>query len=288
MSVPLDDGCARIHPLLDRYLDGEVDEADSAEFRRHMNECPELADLVKGRTALQTRIRAAVRNSESPPGLEQKVHRALDSRNNHARRWTLVAIAASVLMVFSLTMSWRAGRLSVSSDPQDGYIASIMTGVPRVMQIGLQQHVHCAVLRKRPSPLPNPEQTARDVGPQYGALLSRMRSHLPSEFRILEAHVCSYKGRKYTHITVTNDSRLISLLITNRSQGEAAGSDLQVVATAAGEQLYSVSAAQYSIAGFETRDHFVYLVSDMDSGQNLTRLQRLLPDLSSTVRALET
>jgi hypothetical protein len=63
---------------------------------------------------------------------------------------------------------------------------------------------------------------------------------------------------------------------------------LQVVATAAGEQLYSVSAAQYSIAGFETRDHFVYLVSDMDSGQNLTRLQRLLPDLSSTVRALET
>jgi hypothetical protein len=115
----------------------------------------------------------------------------------------------------------------------------------------------------------------RSLGPQYADLLPKMRTHLPAGFRIREAHHCDYNGRRYTHVIATNKSDVISLLITKRMAGDPARSG-------------SARAAPYSVAGFQTREYFIYLVSDLDSGENSAILNALIPEVSQTIRALET
>ena len=286
--------CSLIHELIDRYLDADLDADELASFSSHMKNCPQLAESIARRNDFRRRLRAAVKNTAPSPELDVKVMAQL--RKERGRRLPggtplvrfapAMAVAALVLLGLGLALDWRAGGLRFTPAAQQSYITSLEQRVSPAMQIGLRQHIHCAVFRKKPPVSPSPDAMARELGPRYAELIPALERHLPAGFHVVEAHQCTNRGRKYIHLIATDNAGLMSLLVTERLHGEALENGLQPVTSKAGEPLYSAFAQRFSVAGFETRDHLIYLVSDLNSARNLSLFDEMVPEVARTIRTL--
>ena len=256
--------CAEFRPLLDSWLDNEAAQGDRDAITDHLENCPDCAAVVEGRKAFRARIRSAV---AAAPGadarLKAQVRSHLTASGGSRSRWQYLAIAAAVLVAAGIYGTWR--------------------GPGRAMEVGLRQHIHCAVDRTYSGQTPSPAELIGDLGPDYAGLLPVMERNVPRDYRVVLAHHCSYKDRKYIHIVARDGGRLISLLVTRRDAGEAFENDLRAVASEADSDLYSARSKDLSVAGFETPQYFVYLVSNMDEGRNLRVFQAMLPAVKTAL-----
>lgn len=280
--------CETIHEMADTFLDNELDCDESLAFSRHLNECPKLANLVASRRLLRERLRSAAAAESVSPYLTTRIQAHLNPKSKRSFwGWPAIAIAATVLIAAGLTDSWRTGGMRFTPASQQAYIDSLRPGLAPTMQIGLQQHVHCAVYRSTTSPYPTLEELARNLGSDYTDLIPAMQHGLPSGFRVISAHRCVYNERAYLHLTASDGRHLISLLVTDRASGEAFESDLRAVASEADSAIYTSTAQRFGIAGLETRDHLVYLVSDLDPDRNLSAFETMVPEIARTIRTHE-
>jgi hypothetical protein len=55
----------------------------------------------------------------------------------------------------------------------------------------------------------------------------------------------------------------------------------------AGISIYSSSTQRFQAAAFETRDHLVYVISDMPGGRNLELMRAMAPALNTYLSKLE-
>jgi len=282
--------CGAIFPLLDRWLDRELSPAETSAVQIHLGDCPSCSAIVARRTALRHRLRGVAAAVEAPPDLAVKIRRQLyqPAPSFFSRNWLLAPVAAALLLVLAigLSTSYQRGGLRFTEESQEFYISSISPQTVPVMRVGLQQHVHCAVFRKA-SAFPSPAQMAEWLGPSFQKIIPVVESHLPRGFHVVDAHRCTYHDRQYVHLAATDGKRLLSLLITDREQGEAFESDLRAVAAQSGVRLYSSGVQRFSLAGFETPGHLVYLVSDLDNSDNLAALKVLTPEIDSALRRIE-
>src|SRR5215831_3915185 len=99
--------CSR--ELIEAYLDDELNPAASAEVREHLLNCPACADTCAKIREQKGEIRSLAPAYRPAPGFEDSVRNAL--RREAGREqvqpkrdlpWRWVAIAASLLLVFSL------------------------------------------------------------------------------------------------------------------------------------------------------------------------------------------
>jgi hypothetical protein len=154
--------------------------------------------------------------------------------------------------------------------------------------VGLGDHVHCTVFRKFPKQPPAREKMLADLGPENSPLLPLVQERIPKDYRVIMAHRCSYRGRKFVHLAMRGDSGLISLVIARRESGEAFGRDkLAPVLAQSGIPIYQGQVRRFAIAGFESRDHLVYLVSDLGEQRNLALLASLSAPVQSFLSRLE-
>ena len=102
------------------------------------------------------------------------------------------------------------------------------------------------------------------------------------------AHHCGYKGRKYTHITMQNDSHLMSLVIARKGQGESLGaSGMASVLSESGIPMYTAGVQRFNIAVFETRDCLVYVISDLSADKNSRMMVAMAPALRKFLQLRE-
>ena len=69
--------CDEVRPLLDAYLDGEVDDADRAMLRQHLEGCAECGPEAAALERLRDGIRSAAPVFEAPEALRSAVRAAL-------------------------------------------------------------------------------------------------------------------------------------------------------------------------------------------------------------------
>ena len=183
-----------------------------------MNACKRELDEL---TATRDRVRAAVRSVTASADLRQRIDHTVRSAPAAPRRplyWMMSAAAAIALTVLSGTIAYQLGYLRITRASQDSYIATISRRAGYIMSVGLRDHVHCAVFRKRPSHEPSPEQIAHDMGPDYKGLVDIVREHVSAAQHIVMAHRCGYRGRKFIHLALADGShqRLSSSQSANR------------------------------------------------------------------------
>jgi anti-sigma factor (TIGR02949 family) len=274
------DVCARIAQQLDLFLDREMSPREREEISKHVAECPECAREIVSRETFRQRLRGAVRGVEAPPNLVSAIDRRLRPVSRSRRRHTgLMAFAAAALVTVCIA-AWQYGRRPAAPTSQDAYLQHVSAGVAQIMRVGLNDHVHCAVFRKYPAQPPSLQHMTALLGPQYADLEAVFAAHLPPGLKVVMAHRCSYRGRRYVHLIARDGARLVSLVIARRGEGEAFESDLRAVASEGGMPIYSSGAGTFSLAGFETPGHLVYLVSDMDQRQNT----RFMESIAAQVR----
>jgi hypothetical protein len=127
-----------------------------------------------------------------------------------------------------------------------------------------------------------------ELGPEYKGLYSIVQARTSEQYRVVMAHRCSYHGRKFVHLALQGDSKLLSLVITRKGQGESFGRDqLAPVLSESGISIYAGGVQRFAIAGFESPDHLVYLVSDLDKRRNLNLLASLATPVHAFLGRLE-
>ncbi|HME08737.1 MAG TPA: hypothetical protein VKG25_16895 [Bryobacteraceae bacterium] len=274
--------------VLDR-LDSALDMRQMAEtdfqLLRHLESCPECSRELQARLAIRGRLRAAVRGFSVTPDIERRLsdHAGAAPRPSGTRN--VMLIAAALVLSAGTAITYRLGHLRLTPGARESYISSISLQVSRVMRVGLGDHVNCAVFHELDR---NPPPAGAAMPPEYGDLTALVKNNLPAGYRVVTAHQCRYHGRKFIHLSATDGSGLISLVITRKAEGESFAKDhLAQLLSQSGIALYRENVQRFEIAGFETRDHLVYVVSDLSWQQNLDLMAALAPGVRDVLHRLE-
>jgi len=129
--------CEEARPLIDGYLDGELDLERNLDLERHLEACADCAPVRQRAIELRSAIRESVPYFRAPRSLEQRV-RANIRPSTRAKRganvlwWQWLGAAAAVLLVLfavlRLGTGWRDSTQEqlVAQEVVAGHIRSLM------------------------------------------------------------------------------------------------------------------------------------------------------------------
>jgi anti-sigma factor (TIGR02949 family) len=279
--------CNEILQQLDSHLDNSLTGNSAREVREHLAGCSACARELELRTNLRARLKSAVQGVETPAFLEARIRANLRS-GNRGSFWAMTSatIAASVLL--AVGVAYQGGHLRLTRSSQESYIGSVSSHVATLMRVGLGDHIHCAVFRKYPKNPPTMQQFVEKMGPKYSGIIPIVRDSVPADLKMLLAHQCKYHDRQFVHLVLKSDSQLLSVVIARKGEGEAfTAEELAPALTESGISIYDSSTPRFQMAAFESRDHMVYIISDMPKQQNSDLMRAMAPQLKSYLSKLE-
>ena len=238
---------------------------------------------------MNERLKNAVNSVAVPPYLEARVRNQIRA-TTPSRSWvfTLVPAGVAAAIIIGLLIAYQFGHLRFSRSSQESYIASVSSRVATLMRVGLGDHVHCAVFRKFPKNPPKTEELVAKMGPQYSGLIPIVREHVPPDYRMMLAHECRYHGRRFVHLSLMNDSHLLSLMITRKTAGETFNAEgLLPALVQSGIPIYQAGVQRFAMTAFESRDYLVYFVSDLPQENNSQMMLSMAPAVKDFLKALE-
>lgn len=251
------------------------------------------SNLTPEDAALRARLQTAVRAEPVPPFLEARIRARMQadgpapSRPRWFSNWAMAG-AAALALTASVGISYELGHLRFTAASQDSYIAKVSHQVASIMRVGLGDHLHCAHYRQFPKTPPAMEVFVQKMGPEYAGLLPIVSRELPKGMRIELAHQCKYQGRQFVHVALKGEPGLMSLVVARKADGESFAVEgilpsLMQTDTA----VYRAAAKQFEIAAFESRDHLVYLISNLPGQENVARLLAMTPAVRQFLGNLE-
>jgi hypothetical protein len=278
---------------MDSYMNNELLVETNHEVLRHLESCPSCSAELEARTRIKGHLKAVVQAQPVPEDLEARLRAALRQETHRSsNRWTRWVAAAAAILVLGvgagLILEHRSRLVlpDISDRPaQDIYIQKVSASLAAVLKVGLGDHIHCSIFRKYPKNPPTVEEMGQKMGPAYKDLVHLVKSRVPGNYRILLAHQCGYGGRRFVHLTLTNGSNLLSLIITRKQPGETLET-MTAVTRPSGVAVYEASATGYDVASFETDQFLAYVVSDLGSKQNLQIAETLAPSVYQFLAAI--
>ena len=102
------------------------------------------------------------------------------------------------------------------------------------------------------------------------------------------AHQCTYKGREYIHLSLKDESNMLSLVMTRKVNGESfRAENLLPALNESGIPMYQAGVQRFQISAFETSDYLVYFISDLGKQQNTDLMLALAPPVKGFLAKLE-
>jgi hypothetical protein len=239
--------------------------------------------------ASDDRLKTAVHSVEVPPYLAARIRNRIRGAEK-PRRWAflLAPAAAAAALCVGVAVAYQQGHLRFTRDSQESYIASVSSQIGTLMRVGLGDHIHCAVFRKYPKNPPKTEELVGTLGPEYSGLIPIVRSQVPENYHMMLAHQCRYHGRRFVHLSLMNDSHLLSLMVTRKSAGESFdGTGMLPALVQSGIPMYRADVQRFTITAFESRDFLIYFVSDLPREQSNEMMLSMAPAVQSFLKNLE-
>jgi anti-sigma factor (TIGR02949 family) len=288
--------CERYRRYLDAYLDNELLVETNQEVLQHLASCPHCTAALENRARLKHLVKANVTKEEAPPELIAAVRNRLRTERRSffgpdTARWMMAAAAVLLLAIGSIaTLDW-APVLRVRRD--SALLQNVSARMQQLLQVGLIDHVHCAIISgrwKKPITFDQMKSaTGRSaLGPEFIDLVPVVQAKLGSQFKIVEGHRCSANRRRYVHLILTGkDGALLSVVITEKQNESFAQADAVAVMKAAGVPVYRGRQGTLEIAAFESGKYLAYIVSNLDSKSNLNVASAIVPLVHEHLRNLE-
>ena len=263
-------GCEFSRQLLEDYLSGETSGEKRQTLEQHLADCPSCAAEPDVRRRVREQVRPRFDPPRRPLSLETNVRRALRGEGARPRTglWA-VAAAAAVILAAVLFQFWQ-GRGS----PEEAILRQTTGRLAAIINVGLVDHLQCAVFRKysrQPEPAP---QMAAELGPEFAGLLPVIQAKLPADFRIIQGHHCKAGNRQYTHLIIVAGGKTMSLVLTPKRPGESLDGGI-----------HQTGVDRFQVVGFESHGYLVYIISDLDAQQNLQTAANLAPALREFLAA---
>jgi anti-sigma factor (TIGR02949 family) len=256
--------CEQIRNQLDAYLSNELLVETTGEVARHLEICAACSRELESRTVVRDALRKAVQKELPPAHLSAAIRARVRKTQPHpflfGRFFSMRALALASLALAVLAglaghqwLQLRSGRQAAAA----------------ILRLGVSDHIHCAIQAHNYPVIARPsDQLAQKLGSRYAGLVPVIESTLTG-FEVLEAHVCSVPGnpRKYVHFIARGRGTILSVILTRREKEEFPAARLLAAKTSGGVDLYDAKLEGMNVAGFETREHFGFVVSDLGEGQ---------------------
>ena len=257
--------CDRMRRHLDAYLSNELLVETTDEVLRHLESCGACSRELQARTRVREALRRAVASQIPPEELRQALHRRLTKTQpgfmgGFPRLIWAAALAGVVVVVLAGLMAQHWIRL------QQG--KRVVAGV---LALGVSDHLQCAIKgHNYPDAAPPPEQLRKKLGPQYAGLLEVVQQKLPG-FEVLEAHICSVQGspRKYIHFITRGHGTILSVILTRREGAQLPTGKRFASGSSGSLSLYEAHLEGMNAAGFESKEYFGFVVSDLSQDATL-------------------
>jgi anti-sigma factor RsiW len=271
--------CERIRQYLDSYLSNELLVETASEVVRHLESCEACSRDLESRMRVRDALQRAVANRPVPDSVRADVLRSLreSQPRSFVRASTTRWVAGLAGTAFVLLGLFAAEWLSVRRGEQ--LVASIL-------KLGVSDHVVCAIKSHNYPEIANPAAEIRKkLGAQHAALLQVVQERLPG-FEVLEGHICSipHSDRKYIHFITRGQGTILSVILTERNGASLPKNKLLVSADSGGVSIYGNHLSGMEIAGFESAEYFVFIVSNVSQNQVLQLARGLAPALNETLR----
>ncbi|HEY6328766.1 MAG TPA: zf-HC2 domain-containing protein [Blastocatellia bacterium] len=273
--------CEKIREYIDSYVSGELLVETTQEILSHLEGCSECVALVEDRRRVRSFLRGAVERQPVPADLEQRVMSAIRRQSPGGlgtsvwRMSRVATIAAAVLVVVTaslLVIRWRnhvSGSVTVFS--QQGLA---------LLNIGLQDHIGCAIEHGFKDRQSTPEQMITALGVKYSGLLAVVQSKTPAGYSLNVGHRCLINGRTYVHFILRKGDSVVSIVLTERAESESFAQTTEG-AKSPDQTIYSSQLGPYEVASFQTPKYLAFVISDAGEPNTV----RLASDLSASIRA---
>jgi hypothetical protein len=277
--------CKKIRPFLDSYINDELLVETNHEVLKHLETCKacatELDSLMRVRRALQT----AVRQDVAPIGLQHRIQREIRKQQpNPPYQWRTWMLAAAAMLVLTAG-SWGVLKAIKSREaPADG-IAKRQDA--QVLNIGLGDHIHCAIDSQLADKHFTDEEMSMKLGPEFIALVSLVKDQVPGGYEVVVGHRCKFNQREFVHLILKKQNKVMSLVLTRKNSEAFSSAALGNVIEAGGVRLHSEDLQDYQVTGFETRDYLAFVVSNLAPQENRLIATNLAPAVRDYLARME-
>lgn len=273
--------CEWTRGRMDAYLSNELLVETTGEVLKHLESCAGCSCEMESRARMRGALRKAVATVAPPENLQIAIQRRLRKAqpaliSGFPRlTWTLaMAAMVMVILVAAFAQWWRSferGKQLVAS----------------VLALGVTDHLECAIHgHNYPDIAPRPEQIREKLGAQYTGVLQVVEERLPG-FQLLEAHICGVKGsqRKYIHFIARGRGTILSVILTRREGSSFPSGYFLKAGSAEGLDLYQAQIEGMHAAGFESKEYFGFVVSDLGQEEVKSIATGIVPPLREVLDA---
>lgn len=273
--------CERTRGQLDAYLSNELLVETTGEVLKHLESCADCSFELASRARVRVALRKAAATVAPPEDLQLAIQRRLRKAQpglisgSPRSTWALAVAALALVIITAIAMQrWRnfEGRKQLAA---------------AVLSLGVSDHLECAIHgHNYPDVAPAPERIREKIGAQYAGVLQVVEERLPG-FQLLEGHICSVKGsqRKYIHFIARRRGTILSVILTRREGSSFPPGYLLKAGAAEGLDLYLAHLEGMHAAGFESKEYFGFVVSDLGQDEVLRITKGIAPPLLDVLDA---
>jgi anti-sigma factor (TIGR02949 family) len=276
-----DKSCERYRKHLDVYLSNELMGETSLDVFKHLERCPRCTEELETKQRVKNELKRAMdRQEPAPVDLQQRILKEIRPRSR-PKYWWLPVAATIVLSVGAFSaLRWMNTRHASNGVIKLGGSELISTNNAEMLNIGVGDHIHCALHRDFSAGPRSFERMSQDLGPEYIGLVPSVKERLPQDHTLMVGHRCDFKGRNFVHLILTNQKTILSVILTEKNGERFDRSALAAVMQASGSPLYRARLQDQEVVGFETRDYLAYVVSGLPQDEHL----QLASSLALSVR----
>ena len=302
--------CRDFREVADSYLSDELLVETNHDMIAHLEACAECRRELAARRELRTTLHASFAHSEELQIQDQFADRLRSKLRDTAtteatslilRRRVGMTIAACLLVAGALELiAWQRQRAQAPTqiaggerhepnvaqvkpaDDQPHPAATAMDAeivLAKMSELAAGDHRDCAIGHRLPDMPIDLAEAGRKYDRAFLNLTQAVMSHrdqFAGAIELVMAHACVFKGHWFAHIVVRHRGRLVSLLVTRLENPDQIAATKEKLPKNPEPQVIACSTAGgYQISCFRTAHHAVFVVSDLEEGENLALAREL-------------
>lgn len=297
--------CREFRRMIDSYLSDELLVETNHDVLRHLENCGDCRSFLADCRGLRNRVRDAVMampELKAEPAFVTRLSVELKKAALRPSFWKsfsarphipAIGFACTILVILGAFLLLRSPLEPVTANANNQndtlieankarLVEAVKVGWKELTEHAVGDHKNCAVkfnLAENPVSL---DDAAKKFGAAnkdidktiFAAAKDVFADQAQSRIKFLEAHSCIYNGRRFAHIVLQRQGKLISVLV--------ADTDLPATADGPVNQQFD---GTLNASGFQLEHHAVFVVSEMDAADNTLLARAILPAMRRHIAA---
>ncbi len=289
--------CKDFREIADSYLSNELLVETNHEVLRHLENCPDCRRELASRRNLREKLREAVKHapqSRINPAFVFKLKEGL--RKNAFRKektWgfigakaVLAGAVAVLVLYFAVGLIWRKSAPEIANVKPDNTSITLPRETFNIQQAdfievrkdAIDDHKNCALahkLKERPISLDEAAKTYGAANKDFDiTVIKALHEVFGDKVKLIKAHNCIINGRRFAHVVVEFQGKIVSVLMTKRENGDEKNDS---------DAISCQSADGLQIACFESKKYGIFVVSDLPEADNLFIARTISPSLKKHI-----